>query len=207
MFSLRTVICREGEIFARRWPIKEATGTNINQWEIWGTGKYEELYAVTFCPQVCGSIRTAVLFFLIAKNVWRKQKDFLGFRLGNFPLVKVIGILSITGGKSCGKVTAIRQRSLCPLLRPGQTSCFSIHHFLCLIFELNKGYEGKPADSQPKGRFFLYVLLPEWSEEGASLKPNLLNFRDHGEVFEMEEVLIAWQMSVIILHCWWLRLL
>lgn len=92
-------------------------------------------------------------------------------------------------GKSCGKATAIRQRSLCPLLRPGQVA--SAFTTLCIIFELHKGYEGTPADSQPKDRFSLYVLLPAWSEEGPSIKRSLLNFRQHGEVFEMEEVLIA----------------
>lgn len=57
--------------------------------------------AVAFCPQVSASIKTAVLFYILvylpAKNVWRKQKDLLGCRLGNFPLVKVISVLPITG--------------------------------------------------------------------------------------------------------------
>lgn len=94
-------------------------------------------------------------------------------------------------GKSCGKAIAIRQRGFCPLLRPGQKSCFSSHHFFCLIFELHKGCQSTAANNQPKDMFSLYVLLPGWSEEGASIKPILLKFREHGEVFEMEEVPIV----------------
>lgn len=59
------------------------------------------LCAVTFCPQVSAGIKTAVLFYILvylpAKNVWKKQKDLLGCKLGNFTLVKVISILPVTG--------------------------------------------------------------------------------------------------------------